>query len=257
MKTDLFIKTCRKDLPWLKYCLISIEKYAEDFRRTVIVIEEKDRIYLETLLTDLKLKKVYEVRTTNMPHTDKDYPHGIGYQWQMAVKLSWTDYTDADVIIITDSDTIFTSTVNPDTWKSDGKWLWIRRTVADATDPNNGYPFGSAVEAFLGHEVKYDYMCCQCFALTREATIMFQQYMQTKYNMTPYEYLLSDNGISFSEFVTLGAFIDSEMYYSGYVFRHPSEWPNYKPFPTEQYWSWASEEDRNKTFKDIEKILNI
>lgn len=175
----------------------------------------------------------------------------------MAVKLQWTYFTDADAVIVTDSDTIFTSCVCPDTWRSDGKWLWIRRTVKEATDPNNGYPFGPAVVAFLGHDVTYDYMCCQCFALAREETTMFQQYMYTKYDMTPYEYLLSDSGIRFSEFVTLGAFIDTEIYAHDYVFRHPSEWPNYKPFPTEQYWSWASEEDRDKTFKDIEKILNI
>lgn len=254
---DIFIKTCKKDLCWLRYCLIGIDKFTKGFRQVVIVTEHDALEELNALMEELNLHKRIYPYVTVIPTNDRHYPHGIGYQWQQAVKLSWTDYTNADAVVVMDSDVILYEMIEPECWKRDGKWMWMRRTVEEAYDPNNGYPFGPGVVECLGKETEHDYMCCLPILLAREETIMFQQYLQTKFNMTPYEYLLSEHGDHFSEFITLGAFIDTLLHTHDYVFVHPSEWPNSKPFPIQQYWSWETEDVKEEKFKEIKQLLNI
>lgn len=90
MVTDIFIKTCNHDRQYHEYCLKSIQKYCTGFRNTVVV----------------------------------DGEHPQGYIYQQVVKLHADRYTDADFILVTDSDTLFNTPVTPESFMVDGKPIW-------------------------------------------------------------------------------------------------------------------------------------
>lgn len=91
MTCDIFIKTCKHDEAYHEYCLKSIDKHCSGFRRTVVVNSE----------------------------------HPRGYLQQQVDKVYADVYTDADFVLITDSDTLFTRPVTPETYFHDDKIEWI------------------------------------------------------------------------------------------------------------------------------------
>lgn len=91
MNTDIFIRTCSRDAAYHAYCIKSIEKYCSGFRNVIVVL--------------------------------KDEKHG--YLGQQIDKLRVDLHSDADYFLITDSDTLFTRHVTPETYMVDGKAVWL------------------------------------------------------------------------------------------------------------------------------------
>ena len=92
MTTDIFIKTCQHDADYHAYCLASIDKYCSGFRNTVVV----------------------------------DGEHPKGYLHQQVVKMHADEHCPgADFILVTDSDTLFTHSVTPESFMVDGKPVWV------------------------------------------------------------------------------------------------------------------------------------
>jgi len=114
---DLFIKTWSGDAKWLPYCLAGHSRYARDFRQLVLITDKG--FDFEISETNIPIK-IIETDPTEAGYTknpafwgvtrqgkiiDKP-PRGPGYYWQQAVKMSWPEYSDADAVVILDTDVI-------------------------------------------------------------------------------------------------------------------------------------------------------
>jgi hypothetical protein len=115
MTTDIFICTCAKDFPWLKYCLRSIEKFTAGFNAVRILVPKEDHAGLQKLVDE-------EVSNRDLFHClgREEWP-GQGMNWHMA-QIMYTDtISPADFIAHLDPDCVFTGPVTPDTYFRDGK----------------------------------------------------------------------------------------------------------------------------------------
>ena len=117
MTTDIFICTCAKDFPWLKYCLRSIVKFATGFNGVYILVPTQDRTTLENLVAEVP-------GTAGLPVVclgAEEWPD-LGMLWhECQVMFADTYCRNADFIAHLDPDCVFTAPVTPDTYFKDGK----------------------------------------------------------------------------------------------------------------------------------------
>lgn len=201
--TDIFIKTYHKDFMWLSYCLRSIKKFASGFRDVVVVSDNDGHKIPQEILDIMPVKLIYHNVPTKWPPKMRQPP---GYFWQQVVKLNWTEFTDADSILILDSDLMFTDYVTPASFKNkDGKWLWNYR------DWNLAGPakcWKEPTEALLNFEAKYEAMLCVPFVFDRTTTVNFIKYVKEQHGATElFDVFFKYNMILLSEFNAYGSFI--------------------------------------------------
>jgi hypothetical protein len=169
MITDIFIKTCNHDVPYHKYCIQSIDKFCTGFRDTVVLNDE----------------------------------HPRGYLWQQVCKMYADTRTNADMILVTDSDTIFVDPVTPESFMRDGKPIWFITPFASVSPDAKNAWFG-VITKFLGEEPEYETMRRQPFMFPREVLAEFRKFCVGKHGVTIEEYVFREG--SFSEYNCLGNF---------------------------------------------------
>lgn len=166
--TDIFIKTYSRDHEYLKYCLASIEKFCTGFRQVVIV----------------------------------DSEHPQGYLDQQVQKLSAHYRTDADFILFTDSDTLFTQPVTPDTFMVDGKPIWIHTPWTP--ELRAAVPWFEPMRKFAGEDTPSEFMRRQGFMVPRQALEALQLFCWAKHKCPLEDYIMGEK--IFSEYNSLGAY---------------------------------------------------
>jgi hypothetical protein len=245
--TDIFIKTYHKDFIWLPYCLKSIQKYSSGFRNIVIVSDnDGHKIPDEYLIPN---SKVYYV---DVP---KIYPigveMGIGYLWQQIVKLSWYKYTDADAVLLIDSDTMFTCPTTPDMFKINSKFVWFYRLWKDA---DRAICHKQNTDFMLQLDTKYEGMFLIGFFFRRNTTLALEEYLCRKHQ-TPdiWSIIMKHNIKKMSEFNIYASFIHhfNRTEYTQIV--NP-DWKNYHNNTIYFTWSWGGLTPDDK--KKREEILN-
>lgn len=198
---DIFIKTCHKDYIWLEYLLKSIKKFASGFRDVVIVSEPEYPIP-ESFLEITPAKVFYEPIPKNQP---KNVHHGVGYLWQQNIKLNWIQYSDADAVLVMDSDQILTVPTTPSDFKINGKFSWFYRKWENAEYADC---WKDPTTKFLKLDPKYEAMCIPIFILQRETTIAFKNFVCGLHKTTTiWDIFLKYNMPSFSEFNAFGSFV--------------------------------------------------
>ena len=172
MTTDIFIKTCVHDAEYHRYCLASIEKFCTGFRRTVVIEGE----------------------------------HPKGYLRQQVVKLHADTYTDADFVLMTDSDTLFTVPVTPETYLRDGKPVWIHTPWTPEMLAHKGTAaWRKCMTDFAkGVEPPSEFMRRQGFMVPGWLLKDLRQWCQFKHGKTLEDYVM--NAGAFSEFNVIGHF---------------------------------------------------
>lgn len=210
--TDIFIKTYSRDHEYLRYCLASIEKFCTGFRQVVVV----------------------------------DGEHPKGYLHQQYIKLTAHTHTDADFILFTDSDTLFTEPVTPETFMVDGKPIWLHTPWNPAL--HDAVPWFAPMTEFAGEEPPSEFMRRQGFMVPRQALEAINLFCWSKHRVSLEDYILSRN--KFSEYNVLG-------HYCWRFMRDRFHWINTEeePLPSEcvrQFWSWDAL-DRN--LPEIQRIL--
>jgi len=203
MVSDIFIKTCYKDYVWLDGCLSSIKKYASGFR-DVVVVTEPDHEIPRNFFDIIPLKVHYVQLPAKL-----DYPVaagvGLGYLWQQNIKLNWFNYTDADFVIIVDSDEMFLAPFSPESFYQDDKINWWVRTWADA--PTCGFHKDNT-DLILGVNTEYETMACPVFSFDRETTIQFIDFLCKKHDVnTLWDIVLKYRIDHMSEFNIFGNYL--------------------------------------------------
>lgn len=165
--TDIFIKTCKHDQEYHQYCLASIEKFCTGFRNVVVIEGE----------------------------------HPRGYLHQQVAKLRADEHTDADFILITDSDTLFTRPVTPETYLREGKIEWIHTPFTE--ELRAAVPWFEVMAEFArGVEPPSELMRRQPFMLPAWLLKDIRQWCEFSHGMMIEEYVMARK--SFSEFNVLG-----------------------------------------------------
>ena len=201
MAVDIFIKTYHKDFVWLEWCLKSIKKFASEFRDVVIVTEE-GHLLPETFLEILPLKVFY----VPFPEKTPDFvEHGLGYLWQQNIKLTWYNYTDADEILILDSDEMLTQPTTPKSFKTDNKINWYYKMWHKMGD---GACWKASTDKLLCMNTAYCGMCITGFFLTRSMSLSFKQHMCELHETTNiWDIFIKYNMPTASEYSVLGCYI--------------------------------------------------
>jgi hypothetical protein len=204
MTTDIFIKTYHKDFVWLEWCLKSIKKFAHGFN-TIIIVSDDDGNTLPESFSEIIPFKIFYVGLPEKRPTDVE--HGLGYLWQQNIKLQWYDYSDANEVLILDSDEMLTVPTCPDSFKTDGKFHWFFR---DWNDMGNGACWRKSTEEILDCRTKNSGMCITGFILNRETSIALKNHICTVHGThTIWDIFVVKDMRTASEFNIYGCFIEN------------------------------------------------
>jgi hypothetical protein len=177
--TDIFIRTYSGDAAYHQYCLESIDRFCTGFRNTVVVSQE-----------DAK---------------------GKGYLAQQVTKLHADQYTDADMILVTDSDTLFIEPVTPESFMRDGKPMWFMTPFDDQMLAHPGTrKWFEVMSGFLGADPTHEFMRRQPFMFPREVLPAIREFCWTKFGRTLEQYIMESG--AFSEWNALGYYCRTHHY---------------------------------------------
>lgn len=172
MTTDIFVKTYSGDSEYHKYCMASIEKFCTGFRATVVI-------------------------------DDGDTKPANPYVDQQRVKLNCDTYTDADFILITDSDTLFTQSVTPESFMRDGKPIWLHTPWTPEMLAHPGIAtWKKVMMEFSGTEPHSEFMRRMPFMFPRHVLESIRQFCINQHGVSLDDYLKGRT--TFSEFNVAG-----------------------------------------------------
>lgn len=244
MIVDIFIKTYHKDYVWLEYCLKSIRKFASGFRNIVIVGDHGDIPIPPQYYEGLPVKIVYSAKPARAPTYVE---HGLGYLWQQYIKLSWHTLTDADAVLVLDSDWMLTAPTTPTDFMVDGKFAWVFRRWENA---GSGICWKKPTEFLLKIPSEYEGMGIAGFILQRETTIALKNCICSLHGVQDiWDIVLKYNLSTFSEFNLFGSFI--------HAFDRKEYTCLYEPDVTKLHnytllasWSWGGLKAEDKAGRD-------
>lgn len=200
--TDIFIKTYKGDFVWLEYLLASIQKFASGFRHVVIICDGNDG----QMIPHRFLFPGCKVRYVPLPKlAPPKVTTGIGYLWQQAIKLKWWTYTDADAVLVLDSDWMLTTKTTPEDFQHEGQWYWCYR---DWEKAGTAISWKEPVESLTQLKANYEAMCISGFILERETCIAFKDYLCNLYQQHDiWDVFVTQRIHTASEFNMLGTYI--------------------------------------------------
>lgn len=219
LKTSIFIKSCEQDLPWLRYCVQSIEKYCSGFHSVLLVLDEG-------MQTPDYIPNDWEIDFWPV------YPNCRGYIQQQIVKMNahlmCKDGTEA--ILFVDSDCVFHTPCTPANWFQHGKPVLLKTKYGPAVGDANCWK--AITERVMHTGLHFEYM--------RRLPILFlESTVAGLYRFMPTDIggLIRGAITEFSEFNAMGAFADIYE-------KHKYFWVNTEtdslPTPVaKQFWSWG------------------
>jgi hypothetical protein len=212
MTTDIFIRTYRNDLNWLKYCLLSIQKFVSGYRKVIVCIPEAD-------LELLDCRTVNGIVVSWIPVCEN------GYIDQQISKLMAYSMTDAENILFVDSDCYFTRPTDIEEYFIGGRPFLMKtryELVGDAIC------WKQPTEEVLGITVEFEYM--------RRLPLLFKRSTLIEFDKM-YDSLSLANRKALSEFNLLGAYAAINQTNEYHIIDTEKE-----PFPEApaiQGWSWG------------------
>lgn len=222
MTTDIFIRTCAKDLQWLQLALRSIKERVTGYRNIVITCPAPVAIRISRA-TGLNVFGV------NPFHDD--------YVGQMHTKLKATDYSDADVICFWDSDTVAAEPIDLNGMLFNDGLLIVHQV------PYAGLADGSQVwqpiaAKAMGFTPEFESMRRMPLAYYRSTILGTVEHIERTHNMSLDSYVRRVPHRSFIEFNCLGAWAyknEQPLYDWRTDEAEVAEWKR----RVVQFWSWG------------------
>jgi hypothetical protein len=216
---DIFIKSYRPDFWLLHFALRSITRNVTGYNNIVLLIPEKDKYDFDT--------RVLPDRTLIHYVEDKS-PGWLAQQWY---KMSAYNYSNADYIMFSDSDCIFTYPINLQDYIIDDK-PEILYTNWDLV--GDALAWRRPTEIFMGESVPYEFMRRNCLIYHRSTLLHIAGYSPDLENTI----MKSEK---WSEFNCFGAFA-YKYERDKYSFVDTANW-TFVPAKSEQVWSHASKKE--------------
>jgi hypothetical protein len=244
---DILIPTYHADFVWLDFCLRSVKKFTTGFRKVIIVSDNDGKTVPQSILDIMPVTVLYKDVPNVWP---PKLNHRPGYLWQQILKLSWMDYTDADAVLILDSDEMLVKHVSPSSFRDGhGRWRWAYRNWEDAGSANM---WKVPTQEVLKFEPQYEAMPFAPFVFERKMTNQFIEYLKEIHGASDlFDVFFKYDMTLFSEYNAYGSFLmkfDNNVYYS-----LVNDFKGYNGMITKS-WSYGgvSKEEKEKR----EKILN-
>lgn len=232
---DIFIRTYSEDLKWLTYSLQSINKFCTGFRNIIIVIPEKQKNLLNSF--NLTREKIF---------TCPDYKDD--YLGQQITKLHADEYSDADLFLYGDSDTLITKKLKPEYLFREEKPLILKTKYQSL---GKSVPWKKITEKALGFEIEYEFMRRHPLVYYSSTLKALRNYIKQVHQKEISDYIQRQSNKSFSEFNTLGAYankFENDRYYF-----QDTETEELPTLYVRQFWSWGGITDEVKN--EIQDIL--
>lgn len=240
MNTSIFIRTCKKDIEWIPYCLAAIKKYCTGFADVTLVIPARDQACAAGLGARVAPAPQYPGTS---PATGLPNDH-IG---QVVDKLEATKYVSGDFIVFIDSDVLVTRPISPQ-----DLMLGSRPCIYKApyTHPAmiHARHWKAATEKVMGEPVEYEYMRRFPFAYWRDTITNFQRWFIPRHGSIK-KFVFAQRG-GFSEFNVLGAWVD-KYEHDKYAFLDTTK-DVLTPDCVRQFWSW---DGTSKVKAELEAII--
>lgn len=233
MTASLFIRTCKKDIEWIPWCLRSIRKFVRGFDELVICIPYDETDSAVPFLSWPGLPPA-TLRTVNR------YPHD--HDGQQFDKMEAWKHCRGDVIYFLDSDCLFLRPFTPQSMITPEGKLWGFKTPYEFL--GNEAKWKAPTEEVLEMPVKCEYMRRWPYAYHRATLQMLQEWFEKKHGSLRDWILVRkrilNEGIPdsrFSEFNVIGAW--AELYDSGRYYFQPIKNGEGPPDFVKNFWSWG------------------
>lgn len=223
MRADIVIVTRKHDLPWLRYSLASIGRYWAEDCRIVVRADEDCR---DALIETWAPIDVYYVK-----------PWPDGYTFQMYQKMTADDFTDAELIILWDSDLMLTRTADLNRLMFEGKPI-IEYTDWGQAETNSEKVWRGPTSRMMGIDLDKEYMCGVPFIYWRETFSKCRQQIARTHKRSFFDCLYSDvpfsaktflsHPMKLADFEALGltaAKLEGDRYSFRHNHQRPSDWP--------------------------------
>lgn len=228
MTASIFVKTCRKDLEWFRYSLLSMARWGRGFSELVVVTDEDCRGLLEVMEQACSIS--YVPTTSN------------GYIQQQAIKLEADRYCSSEHILFVDSDCVFFKPFTPFSFMRYGKPILLKTRYGNL---GGGEAWKAITESVVGWDVEFEYM--------RRLPLMYRKDTFPKFRerfpqLLPKLDMMQTR--DFSEFNAIGAFIEKESP-EGYDIVDTKDW--IPEAVAKQFWSWGGISDEIKN--EMERMI--
>lgn len=230
MKSTILIRSYRNDRFFLDYCLRSIQKFAHSFSEVVVVLPVGDEPHFKE--TNFHGARVVWVED----------PAGMpGYNAQQVVKMCADQYTESDLILITDSDTFAKEPFSvTDFCDGEGKPVILFREWDQCGDAKC---WREPTQKLLGGvTIPKEYMAVLPLVYQRNVFGLFRQYIQETHGKSFLEVVSPLKNGELSEFNALGAYIHL-CHPDTVTFRRADPTTDGYKRPFIQAWSWAQPGD--------------
>lgn len=229
MNSDILIRTYSKDSEWLFYCLKSLRKYASGFRRIMVLCRSDSGEVIKPIAVQFGCDFM-----ECEPINKNDY---VG---QMATKMFYDVFTDADVIFHVDSDMIFSSGYNPLMMQDNqGKIIIGKQEYRQLN-----IPWKPIVEKLVGFTVEWEYNRIFPSAYPRWLYAATRDHLKQSLGVDLRKYLQDLEVPEFSEINVMGA-VAEKFFQDKFAFRDITR--DVLPArPCTCYWSWAGLSDELK-----------
>ena len=202
MKTEIFIVSYSPDIQYLEYCIRSVEKFARGFSGVTLLVPTHERKM--GLWANFEYRNGIKIKLRDYTVPDNRALWHLAHQIQKCRAEEWCP--DADLILHTDSDCIFTEAVTPDDYIIDGK---PRLMIEDFTRMPGSH-WKDTTERALGTTAKYETMRQHPAVHYAGMYGDMRRRVEAVHNMPFNDYVLAqkpDFPWGFSEFCALGAFV--------------------------------------------------
>jgi hypothetical protein len=240
MKTTIYIKSYKRDLPWLEYCAKSIEKYCTGFHNILLVLDEG-------------MEKPNFIPDEWEIHYWPKYKKCAGYLQQQIAKMSahLISKKEPEAILYVDSDSVFNTPCTPNNWTHDNKPILLKKSYAKLAADRISYKatcWRPITKNITGIDVQYEYMRRMPIIFKTETIELTRRTILDKLRK-----IILGEIKEFSEFNAIGAI--AELHHSQYYTiidedQNPELIP---PNTANQYYSWGGITPEIK--EQIEKIL--
>ena len=245
--TDILIVSCQKHFSWLRYALLSCDRFARGFRQVKVLVPEEDLSAMSPLLTELYDKRGIQIRVQFYD----DWP-GKGFLRHEHVIMCSDEFTDADFIYHMDSDVLFVEPTTPEDYFVDGKPVLLHATyhwLVTEQQANLGM-WKDGVEKALGGTSDHEFMRRPQIIHPRKTYAKARECIESHTGKSCADYIKScENEFpqTFGEFNTLGE-VAWRHFRNDYAWKNQElgEFP--KPHKVVQFWSHAPPDQPQKPY---------
>lgn len=191
---EILIVTFMRDLPFLRYCLKSIEKFARGFSGVTLVVPAHEKGHYDWVPAPIRVRYFDEVPGKGM----------LGHMVQVC--RADQHCPEAESILHLDADCMFWQPVTPQDYAPGGRLLMVREAYAQIFNPNR-HLWRKAVKEAIGLETDFDTMVRHPQVYPREVYAKAREMTEAHTGRKFDEYVLSGRNQfpqEFCEHVTLG-----------------------------------------------------